>query len=307
MPDEVLLAFRRTADAIAAENALLAGGFGVKVMPMPGTIRAGCGICLRIPPDAWQRALAALANAFIPVEGVYLRQPDGYMPLPWDFSSALGIAPGDLAAIIGCGGKTTLMLRLALESRARQTIISTTTRILPPPKETLRPGISLLASPAENGKLCGPSPDQFMPLMADDILLLVEADGSRGLPLKGWADHEPVVPEGTTATIGVCTLWPIGTPYSSDNTHRPERFAALTGTTPGDTVTPEMVATMISHPDGIFAKAAGRRVLYINQIASDAALAMAHAVCALLPEAFLHTLDRIVCGSLHGYCHSILY
>lgn len=74
----ILLTFFTTHDAIAAEQALLAKGIPVRVMPVPGQVRAGCGIGLRIDD------LEVLKQIELQPEGVYfIRQNQGevvYIP-----------------------------------------------------------------------------------------------------------------------------------------------------------------------------------------------------------------------------------
>lgn len=71
--EELILTFKNSHDAIAAEQALLGAGVMARVMPLPAHIAAGCGICLRVDPQARGAALAALENAGVGVTGVYNR------------------------------------------------------------------------------------------------------------------------------------------------------------------------------------------------------------------------------------------
>ena len=60
--------------------------------------------------------------------------------------------------------------------------------------------------------------------LAEQILVLIEADGARRLPLKVPAEHEPVIPEMTTHVLSVYGLDSIGKrsekPYSARNWRR---------------------------------------------------------------------------------------
>ena len=106
----------------------------------------------------------------------------------------LGIRPG-ITALIGGGGKTTLMYHLARELRQCGTVaVTTTTRIWPPTgiavarepdaaREILdREGLVCLGVPSAQGKLVFPAFEGWDAL-AD--YTLVEADGSAGKPFKG--------------------------------------------------------------------------------------------------------------------------
>lgn len=63
--EEILFTFDSTAHAIAAEQLLLAKGLGVTVMPLPAAIHAGCGICLRLPPQLLPAALQEIGRAHV--------------------------------------------------------------------------------------------------------------------------------------------------------------------------------------------------------------------------------------------------
>ena len=67
---EYIIAFRTTNFAIKSEQLLLAESLDVKAMPLPGRVRAGCGICLRVPPRDVRRAIDILSENFS--EEIYL-------------------------------------------------------------------------------------------------------------------------------------------------------------------------------------------------------------------------------------------
>lgn len=68
---EIVLTFRTTHSAILGEKTLQEGGLDVKVMPLPMTLGAGCGICLRIAEEELPRARELLAAAEIAPQGWY--------------------------------------------------------------------------------------------------------------------------------------------------------------------------------------------------------------------------------------------
>jgi len=224
------------------------------------------------------------------------------------FSSAFNLRPNDVVCLIGCGGKTSLLYRLARENRSGRVLLAATTKFLEPPKacydrrlaegETPGPGINLFGLPTPDGKLGGLPPGWLSGEINFDGLALLEADGSRQLPLKGWTDYEPVIPSRTNATIGIATLQPVGRVYQRETAHRPDLFQKLTGATPGARITLEHISAMISGDGGMFSQAAGRKILFINQIESPEGERLARRLARQLPPAFREQLDSIWAGSL---------
>ena len=158
------------------------------------------------------------------------------------FAEALHISKG-ITAIIGSGGKTSLMVALARELSA-SVILCTSTRIFPPEGISVLPeighrvdGICCVGTPAEQGKLGSPVQD-FRVLAQYADYVLVEADGSKHLPLKAHDTYEPVIPEGCGRVILVVGASGLGKAVK-DVVHRPHIFTALTGS---DLATPEAVA-----------------------------------------------------------------
>lgn len=81
-------------------------------------------------------------------------------------------------------------------------------------------------------------------------VMLVEGDGSRGLPVKAPGPYEPVVPDSTSHLLNVVNLAALGQIVGADTVHRPQQFTDLTGTRPGDRITPAVLARLLLHPDG---------------------------------------------------------
>lgn len=166
-------------------------------------------------------------------------------------------------ALVGGGGKTTLLYALAREARdgGRTVLVTTTTHMRPHPRLPLtgweglsrlramldRYGILFLGRPVQDGRLTGEG-DISACLRAAD-LVLIEADGSKGLPLKAPADHEPVLPPQAEAVIAVAGADCVGRTIGAA-CHRPERVCALLGRDPEAPITPEDVAAVLSSPAG---------------------------------------------------------
>ena len=209
--------------------------------------------------------------------------------------------PQGITAVVGGGGKTTLLWRLATELSAHaHVLLTTTTHIWPPPCATLvdptpeqiRHAFGLhnliaIGSPQPDGKLAEVAAlhDAYQELAQ---YVLIEADGSRGLPLKAPAAHEPVLPPGTALTIAVAGMNCAGLRIA-DAAHRPARYAALAGATEGDSITPQVVARVLTHPQGQAKGVTGRLVYVLNQADTPDKLAFARAVATQLPGETLIT------------------
>ena len=162
------------------------------------------------------------------------------------FAEILQIRPG-VTAIIGSGGKTTLLYALAQElSQKGSVIVATSTHIfrpdqLPVVSETGRvEGCLCVGTATENGKLCAPRQSfEELEKLADYVL--VEADGSKRLPLKAHESHEPVIPANANQVICVVGASGLGKP-AEEVVHRAARFVQITGS---DVATPEAVARLL--------------------------------------------------------------
>ena len=172
------------------------------------------------------------------------------------FSQMFGLKPG-VVSVIGSGGKTTLLSTLARELPG-PVILCTTTHIFPFSEYPLisvedagalkaaltRARVVCLGQPGKDGKLTAPALP-FSLLLELAPWVLVEADGSKHLPLKAHASYEPVVPPESSHTILVAGASGFGAPISQA-VHRPERFCTLTGAQLQDLVTPELAALAIA-------------------------------------------------------------
>lgn len=162
-----------------------------------------------------------------------------------------------VTALIGGGGKTTLLYTLAEELRRKGTVIlCTSTHIRVPAQYPLVTGgvDELSAALRQHGAVCAGTnaPDgkltasqiPFARLAALADYVLVEADGSKGLPLKAHEDHEPVIPANCQRTVLVLGADGFGRPIA-EVCHRPALYAQRAGCAVDDAVTPEIAARVI--------------------------------------------------------------
>lgn len=203
-----------------------------------------------------------------------------------ELADLLDIQPG-VTAVIGGGGKTTLLRVLGMELALRHSVLlCTTTKIYPFPQiPCARTAAELEALRREHRLLCAgtPVPDSgkltvpqhSMPQLAAWFdYVLVEADGSAQRPMKAHAAHEPVIPKETSQTI--CVVGALGFGRSiAEAAHRPERYARLANTEETAPVTPETEATVL------LAERLHHRVL-VNQAETWERLCLARELAARL-------------------------
>jgi probable selenium-dependent hydroxylase accessory protein YqeC len=115
------------------------------------------------------------------------------------------------------------------------------------------------------GKVKGIHPSWVPALKQSWDFILVEADGSRRLPVKAPAVYEPVIPPGTDLVVGVIGLDCLGRSMDGETVHRPELFARVTGCAPGTPIVWKHLAELIRHPEGLFQGAVGFRVVLLNK------------------------------------------
>jgi probable selenium-dependent hydroxylase accessory protein YqeC len=80
-------------------------------------------------------------------------------------------------------------------------------------------------------------------------VLLIEADGSKRLPVKAPESFEPVIPEMTQLVIGIAGASAIGRPIGEVSC-RTERVCDVLRKKPDDLVTAEDLATLLLHERG---------------------------------------------------------
>ena len=119
-------------------------------------------------------------------------------------------------AVVGAGGKTSLIRRLAGEAQSenKKALVVTTTHMYKPAnygiftnslqevKQALdKEKLAIVGLPDTNGKIkfCGEKFYRQICPWAD--VVLIEADGAKGYPLKVPGVHEPVIPDNTTMIL----------------------------------------------------------------------------------------------------------
>jgi probable selenium-dependent hydroxylase accessory protein YqeC len=197
---------------------------------------------------------------------------------------ALDIDPNisELISVVGAGGKTSTIFRLAQELKAlgKKVLVTTTTYIafsettqadrliLDGSKgifflSRLEAGtIACLGSgvPTDKGKLKGIDREFIDEIYQKHLFdyVVVEADGSKRRPIKAPVHYEPVIPRQTTRVIGVIGLDALGKTITEDFVHRPNLFCSITGKKMGDTIDRKCLIRLILSQDGLFKDAVPR-------------------------------------------------
>lgn len=151
-----------------------------------------------------------------------------------------------VTAFIGGGGKTSLIRRLAeeLTDLGHKVLVTTTTKCYPFPNlphfylESSLDMFKKLSDHYKNnsiavlggkigpdGKITGISPQLPGSFAAElGIHVLVEADGSKGKPLKGYEKYEPVLPADSGLIVSVIGADALGAAVEETTVHRSSIF-----------------------------------------------------------------------------------
>lgn len=211
-------------------------------------------------------------------------------------SEALQVSLPEHAVVsfVGAGGKTSLIFAWARELTAegKKVVVTTTTHMLHPafaediyagraiiyyqnysvkPDEDFSHIDSLLnehrllllgTKDIENERKIVAAPSEIMnyAVKVADVIL-IEADGSRQMPLKWPKEHEPVVPEYTDLSICVAGLSSMGRPLDEamyGAGHMPEAMSR-------PVIDEELIAAIVSSPDGGLKGTFGDYRVFLNQ------------------------------------------
>jgi len=191
-------------------------------------------------------------------------------------TEALALRRHDCVAIVGGGGKTTIMYLLGSEATeaGERAVLGGMTRFtalaqgaMPTPlvlSEHEDPSPRLRAAfVAESVVVCTSGRGErgrWLPIMPSQVaaivnieevgLTVLEADGSRNRPFKAPGEGEPAIPAVATVVLAVVGLDVVGMPLTDAAVHRPQLVAALSDVAVGDPVTPECVARVLLHRQG---------------------------------------------------------
>jgi probable selenium-dependent hydroxylase accessory protein YqeC len=226
-------------------------------------------------------------------------------------------------SIVGSGGKTSLMFMLAKElSKHKRVLITTTTKIYVPKQEEYRRmevgkiENFIFAHRLENGvyvygssindenKLIGVCEDELNLLKNCFDYIIIESDGSKQKPLKGWREDEPVIYSGTELTVGIIDIQILQQEVNSENIHRLPIFLKLTHAKEGEKIGFKHLIKVITHQEGIFKNSLGRKMLFINKVESFVAEDNANKLVQRIKKDF--KIDCVIIGSVKDGNYKVL-
>lgn len=207
---------------------------------------------------------------------------------------AFDIKNKDIITIVGAGGKTSLMFSASSLLRKNYKVLVTTTTNIYVPSEKFYDKIIMLSEikdenykklieKSNNGvyvignkisnntaanklKIKGLSFEVLDKIIPYFDIVIIESDGSKEKPLKGWKDSEPVVYDKTTKTIGVVDIKTIGLNINEDNIHRLDEFLKIINDEESQKVKIKHLKNLILNKSGLFKLSEGEKILFINKV-----------------------------------------
>ena len=161
-------------------------------------------------------------------------------------------------AVVGSGGKTTFIKKMTEKyvSQGKKVVVTTTTHMIVEEDTLLTDNVDeiikklatekyvMTGTPAvtNSGKFTALSSDTYHKVCTHADVVLVEADGSKHMPLKYPAGHEPVIPDNADEIIVVTGLQAIGKP-AKEVCHRLELVKKCLGIDDDTIITKEHIFT----------------------------------------------------------------
>lgn len=241
-------------------------------------------------------------------------------------TDALEVRPGDVVALVGAGGKTSTMFRLAdeLVQQGWRVVTTTTTRVaqdelsfapqqvgfghgmyLPkslPEQLSLHRHVFVFTKTEPDHKVRGVRPAWLDENLAQAPFLdvvIVEADGSRRLPMKAPLPHEPVIPSSASIVVPVISMEALGQPLDEAHIYGAEIVHRLTGHPLGEAVTSKTIAAVLIHPQlGVKGIPPGARIApLLNRVTAETLSAAREVASYSLTDL---NINRVLLGCVHS-------
>lgn len=209
---------------------------------------------------------------------------------------------GHIISIVGAGGKTTLMYRLAecFANQGIRVLVTTTTHIYQPERSRFAKNLEdlerlwgqgmygVMGNPCDGGKLESLSEEELKEYAKRADVVLIEADGAKGMPCKVPAAHEPVIWEPSDIVIGVMGMSALGKPLK-EVCFRVEEAKALLGVSEATLMSVEIMAEILGSDSGTRKHVGDRKFFVVlNQCDSEELVQKGEKIRYLLKEKGIH-------------------
>lgn len=179
-------------------------------------------------------------------------------------SLGININEKNIISFVGGGGKTTSMYTLAneLSSLGKKVLVTTTTHMhMPKDYINFKGDLNEIKERFKGNNLITvgiKDKDEKISSVGNEIaeilielcdFLLIEADGSKMLPLKAPASHEPVILSNTTMIVGVAGIDSLSKSIK-EICHRPEHVCNILRKKYEDKINEKDIATLLSSENG---------------------------------------------------------
>ncbi|WP_164995895.1 selenium cofactor biosynthesis protein YqeC [Miniphocaeibacter massiliensis] len=233
-------------------------------------------------------------------------------------SELLELKKGDILSVVGSGGKTTTIHKLAKELNGNKVLLTTSAKI----------GINEIEDVIQvekfselrkmkienNNYLSGSTVEQekFTGIIEEDILkikdkfdfIIIEADGSKRMPLKGWRKKEPIILESSNKTLGIIPFNLYGCKLDEIEIFNRKIFMEIVGIGK-KTFDTESILKIINAKNGIFKGSAKEKYILLNKCDKEENKLLARKVILELKNKCYEKINFIygssITGEYYGY------
>lgn len=198
-----------------------------------------------------------------------------------DIVEILELKDKDILSIVGSGGKTTTMYSLGNKLKKNNKVLLTTSTKIGRPKsgqgdrifgsvnEYLSSNIKekstvVIGNTIQGkGKFSAISNEDFTRIKDDFNISIIEADGCKNLPLKGWREKEPVIFNESNKTLGIFSIKVLNKEPTYERVFAIEELEKITGKF--DLINEKIFEKIILSKLGIFKNTKGKKYILFNQ------------------------------------------